>query len=165
MPSPISAAPDGNDTPTAVPSNQMPLDMGDVGPSPKTETSDAVRIPAPVSKQPLSEPSAMPSRNSVAPDNEEAPCPPTPDTLSGVVTHVDVTPEQVRITLVAIPDIKPATCYVDAATDGPVYEKSRFTRTGDSIVIALAPSDQQDKGALRATEVWVAMTAPRWFRE
>ena len=120
MPSPISAAPDGNEKPTAVPSNQMPLDMGTVGCSPETAT--AVGIPAPVSKQPLSEPSAMPSLDSVAPDNEDTPCPPTPDTLSGVVTHVDVTPEQVRITMVAIPDIKPATCYVDAATIAPGYE-------------------------------------------
>ena len=103
--------------------------------------------------------------DSVTPDNADAPCRQPPDTMSGVVTHVEVTPEQVRITLVAIPDIKPATCYVDAATDGPVYEKSKFARTGDRIIIALAPSDQQDADTLRATEVSVAMTAPRWFRE
>lgn len=163
MPSTISAASDGNEIPTAVPSNQMPLDMGTVGSSPETAT--AVGIPAPVSKQPLSEPSAMTPFNSAAPDTADTPCPPTLDTLSGVVTHVDVTPEQVRITLVTVPEVKPATCYVDAATDGPVYEKSRFTRTGDRIIIALAPSDQQDADTLRATEVSVAMTAPRWFRE
>ena len=165
MPSTSSAAPDGNEQQTSVPAQQMPPDMGAVGLCPKTETSNAVGTPAPASKQPPSEPSAVPPCNSVAPGSHEAACRQTPDTIAGVVTHVEVTPEHVRIIMLAAPDFKPATCYVDAATDGPVYEKSKFTRIGDRMIVALAPCQQQDAEALRATEVWTAMTAPRWFGE
>lgn len=162
MPSPSSAAPDGNEEPTAAPDGQMTLDTGTVAPGPKTKTPKAAAISAPVDKEPPSAPSAMPQRNSVAPDNDDASRQP-PDTLAGVVTHVEVTPEQVRIIMLAAPDFKPATCYVDAATDGPVYEKSKFARVGDRMIVALAPGQPQDAAALRATEVWAAMGIPRWF--
>ena len=163
MPSPGCVATGGNEESTTVPDRQMPLDMGPVGPKPKTEASKATGAAVPVSGLPSPEPSVMPQRPSVANDDDVNSDQQAADTMAGVVTHVAVTPEQVRITMRAVPDFEPATCYVDAATDGPVYEKSKFTRVGDRLIVALSPSDQHDTDALRATEVWVAMTAPRWF--
>ena len=104
----------------------------------------------------------MPSSDHAATEGNDNPSHQLPQSLTGVVTHVAVTDQQVRIILLAAPEFKPARCYVNAADDGPVYDKTRFVQVGDSIIAALAPSGQTAPRAWRASEVWTGARRPAW---